>query len=218
MPTSPFSYAYADEADRRRERRLGMRWLPMTVGILLTLVFIVITIINLFAAGLPNLATGSTAWQSDVAFPLIALPSWVTVPVGALPLLATVLLWRLVDKRHAAMVSNTILLAATVFLLMPVLLSGTYSEPSPFMNGARTTGWHWIAVPLVLVAIGLLIVRRVTLRDSPVSPAPVDPYLDEAVALRRRAQRSARARATLDADLAALTERRAAAGQTGHDL
>lgn len=214
----PFAYEFVDEADRRREKRLGLFWLPMTIGLLVSLLFIVITIVNFLASGIPDLTSGSTVWESDVTFPLIPLPSWLTIPVGFLPLLTAILIWPLVDRRHAPLVSNTILFTATVFLLLPIFFALAYSEPSPFTDGDRTIGWHWLAVPVVVVALIVLIVRRATLPPSPVPEAPEDPFFEEAVALRRRAQHSRRHRETLEADLADVAARRAAAGMTGREL
>lgn len=161
------SSALVDEDDRRRERRLQSALLPLTVGILVSLGFIGVLVLAYVVSGLPDLATGSTAWASEVDFPLIPLPSWLTVPVAVAPLLSAVLAWRLVDRRHATLLSDALLFSATLFLFLPILLALAFEEASPIRNGERAIGWHWLAVPLVLAGLLALLVRRVTLPPAP---------------------------------------------------
>lgn len=215
-PSSSFVHPIGDEADAARERSIGPRWMPMSIGLLASAAFIVITIVNIFASGIPNPARGTSAWDSDVPFPLIPLPSWLTLPVALAPLLTALLLWKVVDSRHKALLTNTIVYAMTAFLLLPIMLSWVYPEPDGTSDGESTTGWHWLAVPVVLVGAIVLIVRRVTLPASPVPPIERDEFFLEEVALRRKALTDKKARARLDADLADLRAREAAA-RAGRD-
>lgn len=210
-PHSPFVYAIGDEADAARERSIGPRWMPMSIGLIASAVFIIVTIVNIFASGIPNPVDGTSAWDSEVPFPLIPLPSWLTVPVALAPLLTAVLLWRVVDVRHKALLTNTIVYALTVFLLLPILLSWVYPEPGGIPDGDRTMGWHWLGAPLALIGAIVLIIRRVTLPASPVPAVERDAFFLEEVELRRRARYDKKARAGLEADLAGLRARRAAA-------
>ncbi|MCH6232044.1 hypothetical protein MK786_14935 [Microbacterium sp. CFH 31415] len=210
-PHSPFAYAIGDEADAARERSIGPRWMPMSIGLVASAVFIIVTIVNVLASGIPNPVDGTSAWDSDVPFPLIPLPSWLTVPVALAPLLTAVLLWRVVDARHKALLTNTIVYALTVFLLLPILLSWVYPEPGGIPDGDRTMGWHWLGAPLALIGAIVLIIRRVTLPASPVPAVERDAFFLEEVELRRKARYDKKARATLEADLADLRARQAAA-------
>lgn len=217
-PHSSFVYAIGDEADAARERSIGPRWMPMSIGLIASAVFIIVTIVNIFASGIPNPVDGTSAWDSDVAFPLIPLPSWLTVPFALAPLLTGVLLWKVVDARHKALLTNTIVYALTVFLLLPIMLSWVYPEPGGIPDGDRTLGWHWLGAPLALIGAVVLIIRRVRLPASPVPPVQHDAFFLEEVELRRKARYDKRARATLDADLADLADRRAARPPHEHPL
>lgn len=208
---SPFDYDVGDEADRRRERRVTRSLLPVTFGIIVSGVLIFVTIVNFLASGIPNLVTGSTAWESDQPFPMIPVPSWLTILVGCIPLLATILVWRNVDERHGPLLSADLTHFCTIFLILPLLFAGVYAEPSPFPNGERTFGWHWIGAAIVLIAIIALIVRRVTLRTTTVPQREFDAFEEEEIALRRKARTNRKIRETLDERLAELHAREAAA-------
>jgi hypothetical protein len=214
-PHSSFVYAIGDEADAARERSIGPRWMPMSIGLIASAVFIIVTIVNIFASGIPNPVDGTSAWDSEVPFPLIPLPSWLTVPFGLAPLLTAVLLWKVVDARHKGLLTNTIVYSLTVFLLLPIMLSWAYPEPGGIADGDRSLGWHWLGAPLALVGAVVLIVRRTTLPASPVPPVEHDAFFLEEVELRRKARYDKKARARLDDDLADLHARQAAARAAG---
>ncbi|KRC61486.1 hypothetical protein ASE14_11515 [Agromyces sp. Root81] len=203
-------YDVGDKADQRREGRVTRAWLPVSLGLIASGVFIAITIVNMLASGIPNEVTGTSAWDSDQPFPMIPLPSWITILVGCLPLLTTVLIWRNVDERHGPLLSNTLTHFCTVFLLLPLVFAGTYPEPSPFANGDRTWGWHWIGSVIVLVAILAMIIRRVTLRRTDVPQREPDPFTVERVDLIRKAKTNRKIRETLDERLLEVHAREAA--------
>lgn len=208
---SPFDYDVGDEADQRREGRVTRAVLPTTLGLIGYGVIIAVTVLNLLVSGIPNLVTGTSAWNSDQPFPLITVPSWLILALSCLPLLTTALIWRNVDERHGPLLSNLLTFFCTAYLLLPLLLSGAYAEPSPFANGDRTYGWHWIGTVLVLVAIVAMIVRRVTLRKTTVPQREFDAFEEEEIALRRKARTNRKVRETLDERLAELHAREAAA-------
>jgi len=208
---SPFDYDLGDAADIRRERRVTTAWIPVSIGLIASGILIAVTIINEFASGIPDLQSGSSAWESDQPFPMIMLPSWLTIPVGCLPLLCTVLIWRNVDERHGPLLSNTLVLFGTVFLLLPLVLAATYSEPSPFMNGNVPFGWHWIGSIVVAIAILAMIVRRVTLGRTTVPQREIDPFAAERIAIGRKAKTNRKVRETLDERIAEINAREAAA-------
>jgi len=207
---SPFDYDVGDEADQRREGRVTRAWLPVAFGLIATGVFIAITIVNMLASGIPNEVKGTSAWDSDQPFPMIPLPSWITGIVACLPLLTTVMVWRNVDERHGPLLSNTLTHFCTVFLLLPLVFAGAYPEPSPFANGDRPLGWHWVGSVIVLVAILAMIVRRITLRRTDVPQREPDPFEVERVDLIRKARTNRRIRETLDERLLEVNAREAA--------
>lgn len=212
---SPFDYDVGDKADQRREDRVTRSLLPVTLGIIMSGVFIVVTIANMLASGIPNFVTGSSAWQSDQPFPMIPVPSWLTIVVGCIPLLSTMLVWRHVDERHGPLLSAELTHFCTIFLILPLLFAGVYAEPSPFANGDRTFGWHWIGAVLVLIAILAMIVRRVTLRKTTVPQVEYDAFKTERINLIRKARTNRKIRETLDERLAEINAREAAAKATG---
>jgi hypothetical protein len=208
---SPFDYDVGDTADQQRERRVTRALLPVTFGIIASGVFIFITIANMFASGIPDLVTGTSAWDSAQPFPMVPVPSWLTILVGCVPLLSTVLIWRNVDERHGPLLSADLTHFCTVFLLLPIALASVYAEPSPFQNGDRTYGWHWIGSVIVFIAIIAMIVRRVSLAKTTVAQREFDAFEAEEIELRRRARTNRRIRETLDERLAELHAREAAA-------
>jgi hypothetical protein len=175
----------------------------MGAGIAVSGLFIVATIINLFASGIPNPVADTRAWESEQPWPLIPVPSWVVVSVGVIPLVVTFSTWRLVDRRHRGLLWNTLLYTATIFGLLPILLAAAYPEPGGVPNGDSTFGWHWLAVPLQVVVTVLLIIRIAT-----VSPSRVPDF-------EHRAEADELRRAKYDRKLRAELERRRAAADVG---
>lgn len=154
----------------------------MGAGIAVSGLLIVATIINMLASGLPNPVAGTSAWDSDRPWPLIPVPSWLVVAVGIIPLVVVLSILRLVDGRHRDLLWNTLLYSSTVFGLLPVLLAAVYPEPGGVPNGDSTFGWHWLAVPLQVIVIVLLLIRISTLAPSTV---PDFEHRAEAAEIRR---------------------------------
>jgi len=152
--------------DARQLRYLTARsW--FTGAAIAMVAIMLLTFLNAALAGGRLGSFDSERWRPLVAFPLIPIPWWVVVPIALVGVIAAVLMsvWARTPDRMGLMVDT---LRAIVFVIVPLLCAGAYTDPSGIPMSRHEwvddrSGWHWIGAAPQVVTFGFLIVRVVAL-------------------------------------------------------
>lgn len=126
-------------------------------------------------------------WDPLVPWPVLAIPSWCTIALGALACAAAIGAAAGPSGRSHAAPSHAarsrvgravqdIGIALVVLVVLPLGLARLYPEPggvaAPFAGPDGVLGWHWIAAALQAVTVAALLVRAVRAARAARPPAP----------------------------------------------
>ncbi|WP_404312193.1 hypothetical protein LG314_12995 [Agrococcus terreus] len=125
-------------------------------------------------------------WDPLVPWPVLAIPSWCTIALGALACAGAV---GAAAGRHgrtdaaphaarsrAGRAVQDIGIALVVLVVLPLGLARLYPEPggvsAPFAGPDGVLGWHWIAAALQAITVAALLLRAVRAARSARPLAP----------------------------------------------
>lgn len=135
----------------------------------------VLSMLNAVLAGGRFGELDDTKWDEFVRWPWIPLSPWVVIAVAAVAPISMIFIARWARRPQIPDLISLGFYTLVIFCMLPLIFSAMYTMPGgPIIDSSypdRGRGLHWLAAPLQIITIGVIIVRCLVLRLGKGAPS-----------------------------------------------
>ena len=127
-----------------------------------------LTMLNAVLAGGRFGEFDDTKWDEVARWPWIPLSPWVVIAVAAIAPISMIFIARWATRPQIPDLLSLIVYTGVIFCILPLIFSTMYTMPGGTVIDSsypeRGQGLHWLAAPLQIITVGVIVGRSLVLR------------------------------------------------------